>query len=676
MTSESKVLTVSYGAFSCTLEGFDNPFETLKVITEYFQGLAGNDRYFGAEPPQPDAAMLHRSAEQKVARMVERRMAERLPTDHPDQTGSNADATGASVSPEGIAAAPEPHLHDEMPKGFSARLARIRAATGVAPHPDAPTGAPVDDPRPEPATTATEEEMASDQAVLDRLDALIKLPELPAPDVAAEDAAAPLPGQAAEPLTDLTPKAPKAEAAASPPEVMDSAARPGSGTLDDLVKSVLPEAEDPAESPAAARAAEPQPDSATVFADVLAEDAFIEGEDTMLIDAGAFPGPENASAPNPDDEEVARSEAMAVPEDPAAAPAGPSAEGQNSTGKPGSRYQRVSSRVVRLRNEDSGQQEAPPGPGAAAGSDSGPVKRKRGADAEMSRLLRQAESVMADEDNRRRLDAIALMKAAVVVAETDRAASDHGAAAGEDKRDPYRDDLAQAVEPMPAAGTGRPQAKRRKTRSVRLPETRSGATRPAVYSPPPLVLVTEQRVDRAPPPLTLSQPMAPVGGGPADPQATAHEPLPKIALRTGRLTGAIGIGSAAALRLAAEPRLHLDQADPVGEAETDDELDEALPPEIETRLVRFAGSLALTSTVELLEAAAAFATCVEQRQEFTRPQLMRRLLASAASGGIGREDGLRSFGTLLRTGRIEKVGRGHYMLSQNSPYLAKARRFS
>jgi hypothetical protein len=79
---------------------------------------------------------------------------------------------------------------------------------------------------------------------------------------------------------------------------------------------------------------------------------------------------------------------------------------------------------------------------------------------------------------------------------------------------------------------------------------------------------------------------------------------------------------------------------------------------------------------EMLEAAAAYATCVENRSQFTRPQLMRRMMASAGGKPVSREDGLRSFGTLLRTGRIEKVTRGHYSLADNSPYLAEARRLS
>jgi hypothetical protein len=259
------------------------------------------------------------------------------------------------------------------------------------------------------------------------------------------------------------------------------------------------------------------------------------------------------------------------------------------------------------------------------------------ADEAVGRLMQQTDTEMEGTETKRRQSAISHLKAAVAATVADRLVTGAKPAEAEttSRLARYRNDLAMVVR-------------------AALPGARAAAAQPQGERPAPLVLVSEQRIDRprhvAPPAVAQPGAATAAAGGPAP-------------IRPRRVSNG-GFAMQA-------------------QSEDFDLSDDGLDDEDVTNLfgdtrgfAEFVDRVGATSLEQIIEASAAYMAGVEGRTQFSRPQLMRHLGAVVPADAFQREDGLRSFGTLLRTGKIAKVRRGQFALSEDSAYLAEARQIA
>lgn len=777
MVGASKILTVSYGTFSCTLEGFDEPFDTMKAIAEYFRDLAAEDRYFGAEPPQPDAEMLHRIAEREMARRVEAKIqkngvilrpsegAEALPMPEPVATAPVVPAPPVPV-PHAAAVPPRPEpaspaAVDPISESVAAKLQRIRSAVAQARAAQSPVepdpeldAAPLVLPEPGPAPAQAEAAPVADEAT--------SAEDFAAPEdfgfaldisgpLSVEEAAAIL-GDTAEASEDAEEDTPAAAPDMAPSmdsekiermrrraerraarlmqaetqltaveeTVAEAPAEAPSLSADELSVEAAPSAvaPEPFETEtetaadqhdatleqvmAALAEAEPAPaepvvdpaPAADIPTDAAPEPAepvrpVIRARVIKLRRADALPATAPVDAANdsaavaeeatehvapeaaPQDVIAAVSATLASAEPPAArddtaegtdpAALSPEAEAEllaelaaltenlpetdwdiegwsGETTAPAAAPQDTAAEEQPTEDPeveafeadlDSVMQAADPEPLPEVDPTPAPVAPREPAampprpasrvpalpEGDLPRLLEKADAQMAGNENRRRISAIAHLKAAVAATVAERRAGGEGVE--KDETAPYRRDLTQAVRP------------RRPVLPTVAESHHIAASRPEVR-PAPLVLVSEQRVDRAP-----AEAVAKAQA--VRPRRISATSLPQEADRT-----------------------------------SDEESEVPLSPEEASSFAEFAQSRAPQGLAELLEAAAAYTAQVEGRPHFSPPQIMSKVTAIGADS-FSREDRLRVFGTLLRQGKIAKVKRGQYAITEASRfYQARA----
>jgi hypothetical protein len=227
------------------------------------------------------------------------------------------------------------------------------------------------------------------------------------------------------------------------------------------------------------------------------------------------------------------------------------------------------------------------------------------------RILEETNTKMADREGTRRRSAIAHLKAAVAATKADRLLKrERSREIDEEEQRDYREDLAKVVRP----------------RRSEPRESVADKARPAPLddAAAPLILGSSQRVDNP-----------------------AENP-PKLDLRPRRVGAAM---------------IALDDED----AEFDDHAED------DGAFVAFAERVGARSLPDLLEAAAAYTAFVEGQPSFSRPQIMRRAAAIETDEEFTREAGLRSFGQLLRQGKIRKLQRGQFTISESTRFRPEAR---
>ncbi|KQB95512.1 hypothetical protein AL073_16565 [Loktanella sp. 1ANDIMAR09] len=580
MDENTQVLDVTYGNFSCRLEGFEDSVETMKMVVSFFHDLAGHDRFMDTEPLAPDMETLALLTEEQTGVAVDIEGEDNhvsLRVRQPDEDVAPAaledeedDADDyfddAEMYDPSLEDAEDDAVDEDEDGSYADNLASVadkleRMRAAAADRKSASSAEEFSEDLSEPAAPAA-------NPLSQRLSDLVKR------TAAAAEAA---------PIEDDTPKAQAAETEDEDLNVF------GTAEFDeDIAAALAAEEEEDEELMVADRAADEPVATEAVEADDDVEDDLVAAqsdddieEDVAYDDTADDDDFDNAYASDDADDTAAEQD-----EDPLSLTAKQASQIEDDNYDDDDEFD-LEAEVAKVEAEIAARQ----------GNEFARPGLPRHVEDAMSRIMSQTDQHLNQPENRRHRDAFAQLKAAVAATEAARQLGDKGA----DKREAdevYKDDLGAHEAKGKAEGK----------------------------QVPPLKLVKSQEVkpgagDRQ----TLQRPetAAPASAGSME---AASERLRKIAT--------------------------LKESD--AKPETNDFAD-------------FAAAHGASDLTDQLEAAGAFICFVEGEADFSRPQVMK-LVQSATENEISREDGLRSFGRLLRQARLVKLANGRFQVAENTQY--------